>query len=245
MKFDLSTAHSTAANVPNNQKPTAQSQKKSWWCHFFRWEKSSPKHLFQYQISGIELMTSRANSQCSLYYVWYTKQKGKDYCRDTQQLPVGFLRFSLSPPISFSSSLFRLLLFYKPHTHTSTTYQLSERERETSGTTGRIDPRAEHCTCVYTSRVPGVLFSADFVNLMREKTANREQEQEESLRCCVCQKANLILSHLIPTTSFYIHPTQMWISFHYWMTADGRQPSPSATGRTKRKDKKQVVVPAW
>ncbi len=28
MKFDLSTAHSTAANVPNNQKPTAQSHKR-------------------------------------------------------------------------------------------------------------------------------------------------------------------------------------------------------------------------
>jgi hypothetical protein len=177
MKFDLSTAHSTAANVPNNQKPTAQSQKKSWWCHFFRWEKSSPKHLFQYQISGIELMTSRTNSKCSSLLTYDTKQKEKTIAdTHTQQLPVVssgslylplFLFLLLSSACCCSISL----------AHTSTTYQQRERERETSGTgtTGRIDPRDEHCTCVYTSRVPGVLFSADFVNLMREEKQPTEK----------------------------------------------------------------------
>lgn len=84
-RFDLSTAHSTAANVPNNQKPNHT--KRVGGVTFADGKKSSPKHLFQYQIY-IELMTSRANSQCSLDYVWYTKQKEKTIGRDTQQLPI-------------------------------------------------------------------------------------------------------------------------------------------------------------
>jgi hypothetical protein len=87
---------------------------------------------------------------------------------------------------------------------------------------------------VYTSRVPGVLFSADFVNLMREKTANREQEQEESLRCCVCQKANLILSHLIPTTSFY--PPNPNVNIISLLNDRGRT---SAVTQRNRKNKKK------
>ncbi len=167
--------------------------------------------------------------------VWY-QTKGKDYCRHTHTTIAScFLRFSLSPPISFSSSLFRLLLFYKPCTHVHNLSTERERERdEWYWYDGPYwSPRRALYMCVHQPCSRSSFLGGFCQFDERRKTANRE-EQEESLRCCVCQKANKGLpSH---SALVILYPPNPNVNIISLLNDRGRT---SAVTQRNRKNKKK------